>query len=262
MNYIQKIDIKKIVFVITLALATGIATYWFFATSTQATAQTIPEYIQSYLQTLENGIWEKLAAQGITKEQFEQAYQNQFPHPTRHTDGKCHFDAGISTENRALIIAILKEQQIDPAIITVYAITIPSSAGAGVNELFINETHFNKLPLNQKRAVLRHEMTHIKFYDDYTFALFTMLLGTNPNEVLDQHDHILNVISRFQEIRADLLSLSSSLDTAHDFADYMEATIKKNLPEHHSHPTDKERLAWAHTIVDHLNAQPQGNIYA
>lgn len=258
---------KKLTLLLTLSIVTGIG-YGILYTSHQTNNSPTKEHasvtnIKQYLQTLEDELWQQLTQQGVSKEKFDELYTRNYPHPTKNPNNECYFHAHISKKNRELILVLLKEQAIDSTYIKVEPTTIQSSAAAIRNTLLINQPLFDALPDNQKRAVLRHEMQHIKYYDSYSINTLANVLGVKDvYATYEQKNHPLTLMSRFVETRADLLSLSSSADAAQDFTAYMEATLAMNYPDHPSHPSDKERLAWGQDIVAHFEAHPQGETYA
>ncbi|MGB8467479.1 MAG: hypothetical protein WCE21_00590 [Candidatus Babeliales bacterium] len=218
-------------------------------------------HIEHHLQQLEEAVWKKLVAKGVSRAEFDALYKRDFPHPKKNKNNECMFHLGISKKNKELVLTLLKEQQIDGTYVTVKTTQLRTHAAALSNTLLINPGLFDPLPDNQKRAILRHEMQHLKHYDSFTNATLAALMETRVHEAYNQQDHPIAHMSRFQETRADLLSLSSSTQAAQDFVAFMDATVQSHkFPDHPSHPQQKSRLSWGKQVLAHL--QDGGDIQA
>jgi len=122
-------------------------------------------------------------------------------------------------------------------------------AGTVYNIVMINPVEFSKYTRASQKFIIAHELVHYRHQDD---AVIGILKGTlKPSkEQLNDPDYIINRISRFHEIRADLKAAQNGPDYAQGLIEYMQHQIgKKTEQVSITHPTYEARLAFGQSSI-------------
>lgn len=194
----------------------------------------------------------------------------------------------VSEKNESLIRSIQQEMGMDDWQITIlqynswhtnlYGPDNACAIGLGINRIYINQDTFEKLSLNEKKALIRHELAHIKkrhgykkwllkgsiffltlyaldpftekIQNEYQLDQFNWTIQTSKNVLASLIALIITIpLSRFCEREADTVAAEdrqAALGSVDRYSKLINTTISPCwLSKWFStHPTDEERLSF------------------
>lgn len=245
MNY------KKIILAAVLSIS-GVACFYFVRNKSQqppvAQVTTITQ-LKQFVAQQEKIAWNAMESLGITKDRCYQLIQ-EWEKEYNQTRSQATIDKNLSKEIRKQVQDTLKAYGVDPSKINIERYDKGLSAAGATNDtIIINQEKFNSLPQNAQQFVLAHEVQHIIYKDAIAKEVIKDLLKIKSTHSKDI-DSPLNQLSRFFEIRADVMASLKNLVTAQGYAQRAHLWLTENgYNPGTSHPKHEERLALAQQIT-------------
>lgn len=224
-------------------------------TTTQDKPTSALSYFSQKLDTELEKVWTSFKTIGISKQQYDQALQN-----NRQKYLRSDYPNGnqpISPETRTFVQGILKEFGIDPKEITLVGWKDISPAGASEKVMYINQEELNKYSDRAKRFVIGHEIQHILHQDNFSRYTLELMLNNQVEKMGQQKDHPLCQFNRFKETRADVKTALKGKEWAEGYLEFTKVFHKRagNNPGI-THPLIQDRIALAQEMVDYMKKQP------
>lgn len=268
------ITLKKIIFTFTgiifclalfanshkkAAIKPGIVEHFQLSQHALTTMMTQEDFMQ-WLNKEEKAIWDHLSKiLNISLEKFETFKKE------KRSEYIASIDSVIKTYGSNEILSqetiqnikdIMQAFGVDASQVTITAWNIDSTAAAMDTVLFVNEKKFASLNNSAKKYAIGHELIHL-IKQDHSTKFFIEKLN-EPLTKDTAFDNPYNKLSRFQELRADILSCLHDRDYAQGASGFFKEFI--NLygdAQNPSHPKSSLRLELANHIITTFNNDPQ-----
>lgn len=258
-----KISIKIIGLLALMGLSIGIGYYHFQRTRKplltltkdldlyRLTEASSRESFLMLLDEQEKALWDCLnKEEGFSQDDF--AYYTNFyaagyERKERENAASC-CKGSFSQKLRVLISEVLCEFNIDPKKITIVPYEGFSEASVLTHFIFVNEDRLKKFDEKTQRWIIAHEVVHLLKKD----GMRTAILHTLFEKKLQDPNHVVNRMSRFEEMRADLLSSLNGKAYAEGCIDFLGKNVEvgADLHTYSMHPEFSLRLKTAQRVYD------------
>ena len=203
--------------------------------------------------------WKELESIGIHKATIEsmatpQAISTFFA--AKRMQGKCYAQGEpVSNEIKELVQHVCNDCGIKDDII-VLPWKSPMQAAMTSNVMLINEHEIKQLPRCSQKFMIAHELMHYK--NKELFFIETIHdQCIPPHTNFNDHDHPLNKLCRFYEIRADIEAALTGPEYAEGNLYLTSMELKENGEQGNlKHPPFSIRLAQAQDVINRLAIQP------
>jgi hypothetical protein len=201
------------------------------------------EYM-AWLTKEETRIWKMLGSYGLTKKAFTKMVEEKIFEPV---EDESQF---FKPKTVALIHSVMEEFGLDPKKISIERFKDnrgKTIAVAGTTSIKIDEEFMEQFTVAGGMKTIGHELQHVKFKDGFLLSTIKKYL---PEEGRDQKNHPYNQVSRFIEVRADLLTILQSQVYAQGFTEFYEEYLEKiGQNPGITHPLTTERIALGKNIL-------------